>query len=295
MTDQVRQFFTNGGQQAFVVRIGDDSLIEATADLLGVNGTAVIHLTAVSAGEDGNQLRATVDYNTAFPERTFNLTVFREVLDASGVATRPTSELFKDLSMDPDNPKFVATVLNKSSALVTATVEANDLSASASEDQGSSSSGFLSTNILASFTTAIPTVGGQGKFRISVGGTPFRTITFTRGASDFTTGQIQTTIETQAGLTTGTLSVSVIIAPDQFLRIASTTHEDVLIEPAGDSDIAVTLGLGTAQGGVEMGAFEQPSPAAQRPGLGARHPTSRRCWSSGGARRRAGAPRRRCI
>jgi hypothetical protein len=93
-----------------------------------------------------------------------------------------------------------------------------------------------------------------------VGGTPFRTITFTRGASNFTTAQIQTTIETQAGLTTGTLSVSVVNAPDQFLRIASTTHEDVLIEPAGDSDIAVKLGLGTGQGGVELGAFEAHRP-----------------------------------
>src|SRR5678810_1149541 len=42
MTDQVRQFFTNGGQQAFVVRIGD-GLVEATLDLVGPSG-ATIHL-----------------------------------------------------------------------------------------------------------------------------------------------------------------------------------------------------------------------------------------------------------
>ena len=273
MTDQVRQFFTNGGQQAFVVRIGDDGLVEATLDLIGVNTTTIIHLKAVSAGEDGNQLRASVDYDTASPERTFNLTVFREVLDASGNATRPTSELFKDLSLNPDDARYVLDVL-QTSQLVTATIEGNDLSASAGVDQGSSSTGVLSAGILATFTTAIPTVGGQGKFRISVGGAPFRTITFTRGAGNFTEAQIQTVIETQAGLATGTLAVTVVAAPapstDQFLRIASTGHQDVLIDRAADSDIALKLGLGTVQGGVEPGAFQahRPPPSGLVSALG---------------------------
>jgi len=268
MADQVRQFFTNGGQQAFVVRIGDDGLLEATADLTGVNGTTKIHLKAVSAGEDGNQLRVTVDYNTAFPERTFNLTVFRELVDASGVATRTTSELFKDLSMTAGDPKFVADVLNKNSALVTSTVDANDPSTSAGTDQGSSSTGLLTPTILNAFTTAIPTVGGQGKFRISVGGSPFRTVTFTRAGTDFTANQIQTTITAQTGFA---VTVAVVNAPpsplspptvDQFLRITSTTHEDVLIDPAGDSDIALKLGFGTNQGGIEQGALSAHRPPA---------------------------------
>jgi uncharacterized protein len=266
MTDQVRQFFTNGGQQAVVVRIGDDSLTEAFVDLESLNGKKILKLTAVSAGEAGEELRATVDYNTSSPGRTFNLTVFREVLDASGNPTRPVSELFKDLSMDPDDPRYVLDVL-KASNLVTAAVSSTENTLS-SADQGSSSSGVLATDILDTFTKAIPTAGAQGKFRISVGGAPFRTVTFTRPLSgNLATTDIQNTIESQLGLAAGTLAVDTVVAPAvsppnplQFLRISSTKHQDVVIERAADSDIALKLGLGVAQGGVELGAYQTHRP-----------------------------------
>jgi uncharacterized protein len=267
MSDQVRQFFTNGGQQAFVVRIGDDNLLEATATLVGINNTTNLILKAISAGEDGNELRVSVDYSTDSSERTFNLTVFREVLDASGNPTRPTTETFRNLSMNPADARYVLNAL-KASALVTGTVTGNDLSTSATVDQGSSITGLLSPDILASFTAAIPTTGAaQGKFRISVGGAPFRTVAFTRpGTGSITAAAIQTAIELQAGLTTGSLAVTVVeeaeTTPDQFLRITSTNHMDVVIEPAADSDIAVPLSLGAAQGGIELGAFQAHRPKA---------------------------------
>src|SRR5512138_819113 len=56
LTDQVRQFFLNGGQQAIIVRIASGA---SEANVNVSNGsTATITLAARSGGEDGNKLRA---------------------------------------------------------------------------------------------------------------------------------------------------------------------------------------------------------------------------------------------
>jgi phage tail sheath protein FI len=57
MTDQVRQFFLNGGQQAVIMRIADDNAKGASLALS--NGTStVLTLTSRGAGEDENSLRS---------------------------------------------------------------------------------------------------------------------------------------------------------------------------------------------------------------------------------------------
>src|SRR4029453_1740923 len=84
MTDQVRQFFLNGGQQAWITRIADGAR-EASAHLLdGRRRGPVLTVTAKEAGLDGNQIRVAVDYDTQSPESTFNLTVFRAVINTAG-------------------------------------------------------------------------------------------------------------------------------------------------------------------------------------------------------------------
>ena len=83
MTDQVRQFFVNGGEQAYIVRIADTAQ-EASFGLANADGDVVLNLTSRDAGLDANQIRARVDYRTLSPERPFNRELFREVFDASG-------------------------------------------------------------------------------------------------------------------------------------------------------------------------------------------------------------------
>src|SRR5258705_5222567 len=158
MTDQVRQFFLNGGQQAVIVRIADDAAKGSSVTLS--NGTAnVLTLTSRGAGEDENSLRATVDYNTPDPERTFNLTVFREILDASGNASVSAQEVIKNLSLDPADARFVVRTIEQESALVTATVESTAPGAA----PGASISGALG----ATFAGVVG--AGSGSFRIAVG------------------------------------------------------------------------------------------------------------------------------
>jgi phage tail sheath protein FI len=81
MTDQVRQFFLNGGTTAIIMRIAQD---DAQASVTIPSGTQSVVLTSRGSGFEENLLRAAVDFNTAEPEKTFNLTIFRELFDASG-------------------------------------------------------------------------------------------------------------------------------------------------------------------------------------------------------------------
>ncbi len=82
MTLQVRQFFQNA--PAGVHRPGcGRSAVRFRGPRHG-SGGAALTLTARDPGAAGNELRARVDYNTSSPERTFNLTVYRETFNASG-------------------------------------------------------------------------------------------------------------------------------------------------------------------------------------------------------------------
>ena len=69
-TDQVRQFFLNGGRTAFIMRIADATAAPAGVDLLNETGAVVLKITAKDAGADGNLIRVEVDYNTSAPEST---------------------------------------------------------------------------------------------------------------------------------------------------------------------------------------------------------------------------------
>ena len=90
MTDQgVRQLFLNGGGQAFVMRIAEgDTAKAAEVELRNQSGVGVLKLKARDAGIDGNMVRAAVDYNTPSPESRFNLTLFRETVNALGDVRR---------------------------------------------------------------------------------------------------------------------------------------------------------------------------------------------------------------
>lgn len=86
--------------------------VSANLDL-PVQGLAVV---AANEGTWGNQLRLRVDHNTRDPDddALFNLTV--EETNAEGRAV--TTEVFRNLSVDPASPRFAPTVLAQGSQLV---------------------------------------------------------------------------------------------------------------------------------------------------------------------------------
>ena len=121
-TDQVRQFFLNGGRQAYVIRIAANEQA-AAADLHNEAGAVVLRITAAEAGRIGESIRVEVNYATAQPEATFNLVVSREVIDATGAPTLLETETISDLSMNPNAARFVDTTVEQGSRLIRAAVQ----------------------------------------------------------------------------------------------------------------------------------------------------------------------------
>ncbi|HEX6711210.1 MAG TPA: phage tail sheath C-terminal domain-containing protein [Rubrobacter sp.] len=117
----IRQFFLNGGGEAWVVRVASSDaqnpLGRATAvlrDSVGA-GTGVLTISAASEGSWGNALRARVD---AAPNNSFNLTL-TEYVTEGGVERPARTETHRGLSMSPSSQREVGTVVNEESQLVT--------------------------------------------------------------------------------------------------------------------------------------------------------------------------------
>jgi len=76
--------------------------------------TDVLKFTAKEKGVWGNEVALQIDYDTPFPEDTFNLRIYRIANDG----TIATNEEFLNCSMDPDDPKFAPKFISQSSDLV---------------------------------------------------------------------------------------------------------------------------------------------------------------------------------
>ena len=264
MTEQVRQFFINKGEQAIIVRValGADPSV---ADLRTRGGAVVLTLRSRDPGLDANQIRARVDYNTANPERTFNLTLYRETFDASGVPVVSAQETHADLGMNPNGPRYAKTIIDQQSQLVGATVNAPNVAAAATLKAFSASARIFTNDaaVITAFDQAIDKTGSAakvGSFQIKVGNTPWLTVEYGK-AMPFAdiAARINTVI---AQYTPVTVTAPSIPAGGGPLRIeASVAGNDVLIARSQQFDIAQELALGAAQGGIEVGTYAAARPA----------------------------------
>lgn len=107
------QFFENGGTLAIVVRVGP-SAGKSRVDIPA--GDGILSLQAVNPGPL-EYLRGSVDYDNiqADDKNHFNLTIHR--LDTPEQRLVEEQEIYRGLSVDADDPMFIAQVL-ESSALV---------------------------------------------------------------------------------------------------------------------------------------------------------------------------------
>lgn len=249
LSRQVRQFFLNGGREAWVVRIGRVATEPAYASvtLQTVLGASALRLVARDAGLDGNTVRTSVDYDTATPDATFNLTLFRERYDAAGVARRSDLERFEGLSMDPASARFAPTVITQGSSLVTA----ESLAVGAGRGRSASDRVFAAVGDLdAAFS------GPTGSLRVRVGTSPALFVRVNR--TGFSTTVLQDAInDALAGLTS--LVVAVTLTAGSPLEISA--DGDVVVERGDADDLTRALGLGLSNGGIEVGAFAQARPA----------------------------------
>jgi len=111
----IRQFFLNGGKEAWVVRVASGTPAAAAIAMLDAvtAGNAALLAVAASEGVWGNRVQIDVDHDTSMAGQ-FNL-VAREV-DGSGRTV--ASETYRNLSLVPAAPNFAPAVVNSSSSLV---------------------------------------------------------------------------------------------------------------------------------------------------------------------------------
>ncbi len=260
LPDQVRQFFLNGGTQAIIVRIAAGAA-SSTVTLKDAAGTNVLVLQSISAGSDQNALRATVDYNTATPESTFNLTLFRETLDSAGNATDSNQETISNLSMNPADPRYVVNVMPLESKLAAATVPTG---AVAPTGGGVSIGATLAPDMTVAIANAIATAGGVGNFRVTLSNGnsqivsiptanpgPLTIATDVQGALD-KVFQPGTVVAAEVGGTGVPHYLSLTVTSVGSFSAAGI---DIQVSPAPSGDIAALLGLGAPQGGIEISSF----------------------------------------
>ena len=269
LADQVRQFYLNGGGQAYVCRIADGAL-PASIRLMNEAGVHALTVTARDQGLEGNLIRVEIDYATGNPERTFNMTVYRSRPQPDGTRSRENVEKFSGLSMDPNSGSFVELAVNGPSALVTATAQA------APGAFGISMSGLIlptAANIAPALTTAM---NGQRSIRISVANSPPVTValplmTEIVGSGTIAnivtawTQAINTTLTANAIAATVAVDIPASALPTGFgggrMLAITSANGPVVITPASSTDATVGLMLGVAAGGIEGDNFGDFRPA----------------------------------
>lgn len=295
MPEYVNQFFLNGGTDCYIMRIANGA-DQAEIMMQTESGADTLGLRAIGHGEDGNTIRALVDYNTARPEATFNMTIFKMATDSFGNQVVTDTEIFKGLSMDPGSSLDARQYITQESRLIE-TFDPGALPASNNPfSQSGRSVAFLSGD--GANTTARHVAWrslltpGPLEFEISVDGQNFIGVDIGMSVADFDTNIDNATeatfvnefeTEVAAVINNGPLAlaglaidVSLETGPaidnasslslgagtnTEYLRITSQTGGEVYIRAVAANDAAVPLMLGSAQGGLEVGAFADARPA----------------------------------
>ena len=115
MSYAVRQFFTNGGSEAWVVRLAKNAHPAARV-LHNSTPANVLEITALDEGFSGNNIEVRIDYQTADPASTFNLSLNYR---SAEVPEENRTEVFQHLSMNRQDPRYAPDLVNGASQLVT--------------------------------------------------------------------------------------------------------------------------------------------------------------------------------
>ena len=261
----VSQFFLNGGTDAYVVRaaLGVHAAKVALAD---ASNTAVLTASAASPGAWGNTLRLAVDYATANPDSTFNLTVSRfELKDGSPVVVE--QEVHRNLSLNSKASSYAVRVVNSASRLI----QLERPAALALTQKGFSLSGRLSPVPALTAADSSLDLILDGKDRVTLA------LTDPAAANDL--DKIRTALENAANAAgiSARVAVERVNALGQpapagsHLKITSqdaTEISAVSVVPAAGGALAEKLKLGLAKGGreVEGASSRRPGRTGTRSG-----------------------------
>ncbi len=263
----VRQFFLNGGSDAWVVRLVKDAT--TAQKKLADNGAVakdVLELTALDEGKAGNNIQVRVDYQTSNPASTFNVTLLYVSADAAGDAV---TERFENLSMNSKDPSYVSDRINGVSKLVSVKRIA-DLTGLGT---GSSMSGKLVDDASSLLDVAALRDDNHNQFRVAVNGLAPVSVVLTpahvAGADaaarlETLRAAIETRLKTAVPSTPALNNLTVTLSADNRLVITSGVGGElssIRLLPGERNDISGRLKLGTLKGGSEADAVAVIRPA----------------------------------
>lgn len=267
----VKLFFLNGGTTCYVMRIANGEKQSAVSLKTEGGGTAMT-LTARNAGVRGDSIRAAVTYDTDQPEATFNMEIFRWDTDAGGRQVKAATEVWRNLSMNPASASYAPAVLTQNSALINAEVTPAPAAGAAFSQAGRPFDFVLGT-----FGATWDAAAATKTFQLSVGGSNYVTVTLPVAGTITSEATLISELKKAVvaavaplpGQLGTNLDVKTVAAPPLVFGGADTpkwfqiTHPtlDVFVRPSLSNDCAVALMLGTAQGGLEVGAFAGARPA----------------------------------
>jgi len=256
MSYGVRQFFLNGGTDAWIVRVVKDAA-PASRSLLNLTPIPVLTVTALDAGASGNGIQVRVDYATAFPDSTFNITFIR--------SSDGRAEQYQNVSMNSADARYLPDLVNGVSQLVKISRDVpgatlNGLPA------GTSTSGTL-----ADVQTLLDAT--HTDFRVVVNGLPPVTVSITLPA-DIAGGSatqrltalaaaIQAKVQAQAGGQAALSGFTCARSGNNLLMTSGTGGEfsSVRVLAGSGKNAAGVLKLGVAAGGTEVDAVAGIRPA----------------------------------
>ena len=247
----VNHFFLNGGGTCWIVRIAENAFA-ATVDIETADGTVTLTAAAASEGVWGNNLILTMDYATADPVNTFNLTV-TEIGEQNGRLVPLRTETHRNLSTNDRAATYAADTVNAASDLVVLT-DAN-------------LAGTLQATSVSSVTLVDADVAAltedTRRLQVSVDGGPMTEIRLFDGTNDLTTvGGLATRVGDRVNAIDG---VTGFTCTDNagVLECSSGNggrRSSVVFRNAATQNAAAVLGLGVANGGREVaGALRDPA------------------------------------
>jgi Bacteriophage tail sheath protein len=284
LAQSLRQFFNNGGTDCYVIRLAHGAE-KASLTLKAIDkSTNVLTAAAKNAGNWGNGIHLEVDYNTDFPDETFNLKVISE---DNGVEV--ANEPYIELTMDPNSPRYAPTFVTQSSSIIDlASIPATSTIDGYSESRRpfdiSNAVDASSNSIL--LTELNDILSASGHFKMSLNGDQFVSIDLSELIISIISGEdhaesarnaIQNEINNQLsatffgeGITNGAIICNWELVHDNFrvLRITSNYEPNnksyVKIQSVSATDLAKPMMLGVNNGGIEVARYSdlRPVPTA---------------------------------
>lgn len=256
LAHSVFQFFNNGGQQCYIVRVIRSDAV--TADVTVQNRASTpapgVTFAAKNQGTWGDYIYLQIEDGTVDPGNGFKVSVRRKtdefVVPANFKNITPL-EVFDNLSMDPNDPNFVTNVLRQNSKLITAQV----LAGNTAVQRGLHRGGFNPTLPLGTNTNFLINLDGDGFQAMTLTGLATTSTTLSDIAAGITTAvsalkPLKTS--TNASAFTGfTCTVDTVSGQSRLLLQSGTNAatSSVRVQAGATNDATASLKLGAGNGG----------------------------------------------